>query len=77
MLSTILKAATASLLVTGVLSAPPCTSARPQAICLQYMTPYSDNAYFWTLVVGSANTPSDQSVLTAMNGEFYSSIYGW
>ena len=77
MLSYVLHALAASLPIVTTYAAPPCTSARPQAICLEYMNPYSDNAYFWTSVIGASNTPADQSVLTAMNGEFYSSIYGW
>lgn len=53
-----------------------CTSERGVAICLEYLNPYSDNAYFWTSILGKY-APSDTSVLTGGDGEFWDSIDGW
>ncbi|KAJ3527478.1 hypothetical protein NM688_g8122 [Phlebia brevispora] len=70
-----LAAALTSALFTAVLAAPPCTSTRPVAICLEYLNPFSANAYEWTEVIGTP--PSDPSVLCGEDGEFWDAIDGW
>ncbi|KAI0338949.1 WSC-domain-containing protein [Trametopsis cervina] len=49
-------------------SAPPCSGARPQALCARYIRPYSDNAYTWQDIC-EFTAPSN--VLIADNVERY------
>ena len=66
--------ATATTAVAG----PPCSSERGVAICLEWIRPYSDNAYLWGKTISIEEAPpSDPNVLCGDNGEFWDFIDGW
>ncbi len=64
-----------TILLPTSFAGPPCAGGRSVAICLQYLNPFSANAYEWTKIRGTP--PADTSVLCGVNGEFWSSIDGW
>lgn len=51
-----------------------CTSERPEAVCFEYMNPWSDNAYFWAEVTGLSES---DDTLIGTEIDFYDFGFGW